>query len=213
MFIPLRDNNPRILRPNVVYALIIVNVLFFIMGYAVPMDNLGFWKDRFLSGSHLGFIELFTYQFLHGGWLHLLFNMLFLYIFGDNIEGAMGHGGFLVFYLMCGIGAALSEVYLDPGFGSNGPGVLIGASGSISGVMGAYILRFPRAKVLTWIFFIIFKEINAVYYIAIWIALQFLSQARAGAGADVAYMAHIGGFITGMVLYTLYRQLKIHGWL
>jgi len=107
----------------------------------------------------------------------------------------------------------MTEVYFDPTFGLNNPGVLIGASGSISGVMGAYILRFPRAKVLTWIFFVFFKDISAMYYIGIWIALQFLSQARAGSGESVAYMAHIGGFVAGMILYTLYRQMKIHGWL
>ena len=115
--------------------------------------------------------------------------------------------------MLCGIGAALTEIYLDPVFGQNNPGVLIGASGSISGVMGAYILRFPRAKVLTWIFFIIFREIYAMYYIGIWIALQFLYQARAGVDGGVAYMAHIGGFVTGMLLYLLYRRLKLNGWL
>ena len=213
MFIPLRDNNPRLIRPSVVYTLIGINILFYFLSLSVPIDNLGLWKNQLLSGSHLGFIELFTYQFVHGGFLHLLFNMLFLYIFGDNIESAMGHGGFLVFYLMCGIGAGLSEIYLDPVFGQNNPGVLIGASGSISGVMGAYILRFPKAKVLTWIFFIFFKEIRAVYYIGIWIALQLLYQARAGAGETVAYMAHIGGFICGMICYTAYRRLKLQGWL
>ena len=213
MFLPLRDNNPRLLRPYVVYTLIVANISFYLVSLFVPLENMGLWKERLLSGSHLGFIELFTYQFVHGGWAHLLFNMLFLYIFGDNIEGAMGHGGFLLFYLLCGIGAAMTEVYFDPTFGLNNPGVLIGASGSISGVMGAYILRFPRAKVLTWIFFVFFKDISAMYYIGIWIALQFLSQARAGSGESVAYMAHIGGFVAGMILYTLYRQMKIHGWL
>lgn len=213
MFIPLRDNNPRLLNPSVVYTLIAANIVFYLISLTIPLDNLGLWKDRLLSGSHLGFIELFTYQFVHGGLAHLLFNMFFLYIFGDNIEGAMGHGGFFVFYLLCGIGAALVEINLDPAFGLNNPGVLIGASGSISGIMGAYILRFPRAKVLTWIFFVFFKEISAMYYIGIWIALQFLSQARATAGESAAFMAHIGGFVTGMVLYTLYRQMKIHGWL
>lgn len=213
MFIPIRDNNPRLLQPNVVFTLIAANILLYLMSWIVPLDNLGLWKDRLLDGSHLGVIELFTYQFVHGGLAHLVFNMFFLYIFGDNIEGAMGHGGFLVFYLLCGIGAALVEVHLDPGFGAHNPGVLVGASGSISGIMGAYIIRFPRAQILTWLFFVIFKEISAVYYIGIWIALQFLSQARAGTGESVAYMAHIGGFVTGMVLYVLYRQMKIHGWI
>lgn len=213
MFIPIRDNNPRLLQPNVVYSLITANIILYLIGLMVPMDNLGLWKERLLNGTHLGFIELFTYQFVHGGLAHLVFNMFFLYIFGDNIEGAMGHAGFLVFYVLCGIGAALMEVHLDPGFGANNPGILVGASGSISGIMGAYIIRFPRAQILTWLFFVFFKEISAVYYIGIWIALQFLSQARAGAGESVAYMAHIGGFITGMVLYMLYRQLKIKGWI
>ncbi|OIO60942.1 MAG: hypothetical protein AUJ47_10115 [Candidatus Marinimicrobia bacterium CG1_02_48_14] len=213
MFIPLGDNNPRLLNPSVVFTLMAANIIFFVLGWTIPLDNLALWEDRFLSGSHLGFIELFTYQFVHGGWAHLLFNMFFLYIFGDNIEGAMGHGVFIVFYLLCGIGAALAEIYLDPAFGATNPGVLIGASGSVSGIMGAYILRFPRAKVLTWIFFVFFKEIHAMYYIGIWIALQLLSQARAAEGESVAYMAHIGGFLTGMLLYTIYRQLKMRGWL
>lgn len=156
----------------------------------------------------MSFVALISYQFLHGGWGHLIFNLLFLFIFGDNIEGSLGPKLFLVFYLVCGIGAALSEVFLDPYFGLNDPGLLIGASGSISGILGAYALRYPKAKILTWITFIFFVQIRAVWFIGTWIATQFVYQMLTP-GDGTAYIAHIGGFITGLIIYSIYHRYQL----
>jgi len=209
MFIPLHDTNPPLRYPTVTYGLIVTNVIMFLLTLSMPgMEVLGFWKATWFDAPSLGIIQLFTYQFIHGGFGHLAFNLWFLYIFGDNVEGSLGHGVFLVFYLLCGVGAALTEVYLDPFFGVQSPGVLVGASGAISGVLGAYAVRYPRARVLTWVFFFFFWEIPAGWFIGAWIVSQFLYQLSA-AGGNVAYMSHIGGFICGLVLYYLYHNFKL----
>ncbi len=208
MFIPLKDTNPALRKPLITYGLILTNIIFYLLSYVYHFNSLVFSKTVFLNDLLVAVPTLFTYQFLHGGWSHLLFNMLFLYIFGDNIEGSLGRRFFLVFYLICGIGAALSEVYLDPYFGLDGPGLLIGASGSISGVLAAYALRYPKAKILTWTIFILFLEIRAVWFIGIWIAMQFLFEILTPNGGT-AYIAHIGGFITGLVVYSIYHRYQL----
>ncbi len=208
MFIPLKDTNPALRKPLVTYGLIAVNVLLFLMGYWFNFDNLVFSKTAFLDLEPGAFLSLITHQFLHGGWGHLVFNLLFLYIFGDNLEGSLGPVFFLLFYLSCGVGGALFEVYLDPNFGLEGPGLLMGASGSISGVLAGYFLRYPRAQILTWVIFIIFIKIRAVWFIGIWIALQFLFEFMSP-GDGTAYIAHIGGFITGLVLYSSYHKYQL----
>jgi len=208
MFIPLKDINPNIRKPVVTYGLITVNVVFFLIQYIYNFDSLVFSKDAFLNLETQSFISLITYQFLHGGWGHLLFNLLFLYIFGDNMEGSLGSRFFLMFYLVCGIGAALSEVYLDPYFGLESPGLLIGASGSISGILAAYALRYPRAKILTWIIFVLFIEIRAAWFIGIWIASQFIFELMTP-GDGTAYIAHIGGFVTGLIMYSVYHKYQL----
>jgi rhomboid family protein len=146
----------------------------------------------------MAFHPLITSMFLHGGWMHLLGNMLFLYIFGDNVEDQFGHAGYLIFYLFCGIGSDLVHI----AFNLHSAIPAIGASGAISGVMGAYAVMFPRAKVLM-LFFIFLIPVPAVLVLGYWFVLQFLSgigQLGAGAAGGVAFWAHIGGFLIGLVV-------------
>ena len=157
-------------------------------------------------------VTLFTSMFLHGGWMHLIGNMLYLYIFGDNVEDRLGHMGYLVFYLLSGVGAGLIEVYFHQG--SAVP--LLGASGAIAGIMGAYFVFFPKARVLTLIpLFVFFPvvEISAFFFLGFWFVLQFI-QGSAGYGSDVAggvaWWAHAGGFAVGIALlpvFLLWRKL------
>jgi membrane associated rhomboid family serine protease len=145
-------------------------------------------------------------MFLHGGWMHLIGNMLYLWIFGNNVEDAMGHGRFVVFYLLCGLAAAFAQAFQDPG--STVP--MIGASGAIGGVLGAYLLLYPQARVLVLIplgFFFYTLRIRALYVLGFWFLLQFLLSAMtAGQQGGVAYWAHIGGFVAGMVLILPFRR-------
>ena len=150
------------------------------------------WVPRFASP--------FTSLFLHGGWMHLLGNMLFLWIYGDNVEDAMGHARYLVFYLLCGIAAIFVQSLANP----DSPYPIIGASGAISGVLGAYLLLFPRARVLTLVllpFFFTTLQVRAMLLLLLWFAVQLVSDLAApDGGASVAFRAHIGGFLTGMLL-------------
>jgi membrane associated rhomboid family serine protease len=209
LFLPLKDTNPALRKPLVTYSLIGVNVLIFLLQYIFDFQGLIFSKDSFLNSELQSFISLITYQFLHGGWGHLIFNLLFLYIFGDNLESSLGPRFYLLFYLLCGVGAALFEVYFDPYFGQDGPGLLIGASGSISGVLAGYALRYPKAKILTWVIFILFLEIRAAWFIGIWIASQFIFEILTP-GDGTAYIAHIGGFIAGLILYSVYHKYQLN---
>ncbi len=208
MFIPIKDTNPALRKPLVTYGLILLNIAFFLLEHVYSLESFVFSKDLFLSHPFQAFPSLITYQFLHGSWGHLIFNMLFLYIFGDNMEGSMGRPFFLLFYLSCGVGAALFEVYLDPFFGANSPGLLIGASGSISGVLAAYALRYPKAKILSWTLFIFFLKIEAVWFIGIWIGTQFLFEIMTPQDTT-AYIAHIGGFVIGLVIYSIYHKYRL----
>ena len=157
-------------------------------------------------------MTLVSSMFLHGGWMHLLGNMLYLYIFGDNVEDRLGHGGYLVFYILCGVGSALVQVYMQQD--STAP--LIGASGAISGVLGAYFLLYPKARVLTLIpLFVFFPvvELSAFFFLGFWFLLQFLQGAlSAGAGdaaaGGVAWWAHAGGFVFGAVLLPVFLLLR-----
>jgi membrane associated rhomboid family serine protease len=151
--------------------------------------------------------SLITSMFLHGGFLHLGGNMLYLWIFGDNVEGSMGHGRFLVFYLLCGIAAGLSQAVMAP----NSPVPLIGASGGIAGILGAYLMLHPRAnvRVFVWLF-IFFRRINVPAWLVLggWLVLQFLSLGQPGEGG-VAYVAHIGGFLAGMILVVVFKRREV----
>ncbi|MFI5253352.1 MAG: rhomboid family intramembrane serine protease [Bacteroidota bacterium] len=210
--IPLRDANPSRTIPFITYLLILINFIVFFFELSIGK----YQNDLFL---HLGlipsvwiadvklfhahsFLPLFTSMFLHGGWIHLLGNMLFLFIFGDNVEDKFGHGRYFVFYIVAGLAAAITQIYFNAA--SEAP--MIGASGAIAGVMGAYVLMFPKARITTLIFIIIFIkiiELPAYVFLGLWFLMQIFSGMMAlGIGSDaggVAWWAHIGGFAMGIV--------------
>jgi membrane associated rhomboid family serine protease len=178
------------------------------------LDAFGFVPARFLQWhdplSPYRFLPIFTAMFLHGGWAHILGNMLYLWVFGDNVEDRLGHGRFLVFYLMCGTAAFLVHSFFSP----EAELPAIGASGAIAGVLGAYLVLFPRSRVMTLIpiFFIPwFVEIPAVVYLGFWFILQLFNgtlelSTEAGQMGGVAWWAHAGGFVTGIVLSFVFRK-------
>jgi len=204
---PIRDHNPSGRTPYVTYALIVMNVVIFFSYFAIlgdPARTASFFDTYGLVPAHLtsgsGLSGIITSMFLHGGVMHLAGNMLYLWIFGDNLEDELGHVGFLIFYLLSGVGAALAQVIADPG--SQVP--MVGASGAIAGVLGGYLLLFPKARVdILFIIVIIFKivPIPAWIVLSVWFALQIISGAATpAAGGGVAYWAHAGGFVVGLVL-------------
>jgi membrane associated rhomboid family serine protease len=215
--IPLKDNNPTLRFPLATIALVVINTALYvytdIMGFGgrelilryglIPYNIVTAGKLT-ASGPILAGTSFITSQFIHGGFFHLAGNMLFLWIFGNNIEDRMGTVKFLVFYLVCGVIAAAAQIIPDPY--SRVP--MVGASGAVAGVMGAYLLEYPRAKVLTliWVlFFIRLVWLPAFFMILYWVALQvFFQLSSGGQGSGVAYMAHIGGFVAGLVLFRLF---------
>ena len=201
------DNSARRLFPLVTYALIVLNVLFFLVelnGGDAFIMQWAFVPSRFLANPMGDFITLFTSMFMHGGWLHLGGNLLYLWIFGDNVEDRFGHVKFLVFYLLCGLGATFAQLMFS--LDSNIPN--LGASGAIAGVLGSYILMFPngRVRVLQGRGGV---QAPALLVIGFWIVLQLFSGigsvANTADTGGVAYMAHIGGFVAGFVLTFLFR--------
>jgi len=201
------DNSTRQTAPVVVYALIALNVaLFFaeLNGGDPFIVRWAFVPRRFLADPAGGFVTVFTSMFMHGGWLHLGGNMLYLWIFGDNVEDRFGHLKFLVFYLLCGIAATFAQMAFNPG--SNVPNV--GASGAIAGVLGGYILLFPGARVRVLMGRSV-VPMPAFVVIGLWIILQLVSGigsiAPTADTGGIAYMAHIGGFAAGFVLTLVLR--------
>ena len=203
---PIRDHNPSGQTPFVTIALIAVNILVF-LGYFLGMTDFqlnaffvqwGLIPARISAGA--GYETLVTSMFLHAGWLHLAGNMLFLWIYGDNLEEEMGHLGFLAFYLAAGLAAAGLQTWAD--LGSRIP--MVGASGAVAGVMGGYLLLFPRAKVDVLFIFLIFFRIFAIpawIVLGLWFGLQILSGFNTPTEmGGVAYWAHAGGFVAGLVL-------------
>ena len=223
--IPLRDENPITHPPIVTVTLIILNCLVFL--YQV---SLGPAEERFVLAyaavpaelfhleSGIGdpwipaWMTVFTSMFLHGSWLHLGGNMLYLWIFGDNIEDVMGHGRYILFYLLTGIVAVFSHAFAAPE--STMP--MIGASGAISGVLGAYLLLFPSARVRVLFFFGFFIRtiyVPAAIVLGLWIVLQVFNAAfnLGGEGGGVAWFAHVGGFLAGLVLIKIFqRPMRAH---
>lgn len=214
---PIRDHNPSGRTPYVTYALIAANVAIFVSYW--PLFN----DPRALSAFYYSYAmtpaivlqngtwdTLLTSMFLHGGWMHLAGNMLFLWIFGDNMEDEMGHVGYLVFYLLAGTGAGLAHLLSEPYSGVP----TVGASGAIAGVMGGYLLLFPKAKVdILIIIVIIFRilPIPAWIMLGLWFAFQLFSGLTTPTiGGGVAYWAHAGGFIIGIIL-TLPLFLRLGG--
>ena len=210
--IPLKDENPTATFPFVNISLIVINVLVYLVQWTMTPRAEWFFVHTFgaipLALSHLAdpfpgfgppfFLTPATSMFLHGDLIHLAGNMLYLYIFGDNIEDMMGHFAYALFYLACGILATLAYTASNPY--SDVP--LIGASGAVAGVMGAYLILFPRARVLTLFLLVIipiFIWVPAVVLLAIWLLVQFVHHASAGGGQTVAWSAHIAGFFAGMI--------------
>ena len=231
---PLRDHTPRWSFPGVTLGLIIVNSAIFLYQFSLstasPQSAQAFIMafgavparvGEAISGDYsfvLGAGPLFTSIFLHGGWMHLIGNMWFLWVFGDNIEDELGHGLYLVFYIACGLLASAAHMLSNPA--STVP--VVGASGAIAGVMGAYMIRFPMSRVVTLIpLFIIFTtvELPAFVLLLYWFVIQFLSGAMTfgeASGGGVAWWAHVGGFLAGAVLIwsrprrRRYRQIYDH---
>ncbi len=213
MFFPYKDDNPRILFPFVTYTIIGINSLVFIYQYFIlPPELLGHIISTYaLTPAVPSVITVFTSMFMHGGLMHIIFNMWFLWIFGDNIESVLGHKRFVLFYLLCGVGAALLQIQINTG--SQIP--MVGASGAIAGVLGAYLIRFPRATVhvlVILIIFITFIRVPAMVVIGFW----FLSNLTAGLGTlgieetgGTAWFAHLGGFVSGVVLNQIFKQIRI----
>jgi membrane associated rhomboid family serine protease len=204
------DDSQRRTLPGVTYALIAVNVLFFLVELSAGdqfVETWAFIPARFAGNPGANLVTIFTAMFMHGGWLHLGGNMLFLWIFGDNVEDRFGHLKFLIFYLLAGIAATLAQFAFAPH--STVPNV--GASGAIAGVLGAYILMFPQARVNV----LVGRQIvamPALIVLGLWIALQLVSGVGTIANTDenanvggVAYMAHIGGFFAGLLMAFLFR--------
>jgi len=209
--IPLRDVIPSRTRPVVTVALIALNALVFLRQLGLDAELGQAFVFQFgLVPAEFSWVNVFTSMFVHGGLMHVGGNMLYLWIFGDNVEDRMGHGRFLVFYLLAGIGAALAQTFAAP----DSPVPMVGASGAIAGVMGAYFVLYPKSRVLTLIPFpVMVVEIPAVYFLGIWFVMQFVnglaSQAQA-AGSEmaggVAFWAHAAGFGVGAALVFLFRR-------
>jgi membrane associated rhomboid family serine protease len=200
------DDTARRTVPLVTYALIALNVLFFFVEMSGGEAFIGKWAfvpSRFLANPAADFLTLFTSMFMHAGWLHLGGNMLYLWIFGDNVEDRFGHLKFIIFYLLCGLAATFAQLAFS--LGSHVPN--LGASGAIAGVLGAYILLFPQGSVRLLQGQRVIP-VPALVVIGLWFVLQLFSgigTLASAAQGGVAYMAHIGGFVAGLVLTFLFR--------
>jgi len=209
--IPLRDVIPSRTRPYVTVAIIVLNAVAWFFELSLPREDLSeFLRTHGVVPAAFVPATLFTSMFLHGGWSHVIGNMWYLWIFGDNVEDRLGHGRFIVFYLLCGIVAATGQIVFNPQ--SMLP--TIGASGAIAGVMGAYFVLYPQSRVLTLIPLIIFWdviELPAVFLLGFWFVMQLFSAgaititANAG-GGGVAFMAHVAGFVAGALGVFVFRK-------
>jgi membrane associated rhomboid family serine protease len=231
--IPIRDDNPSRTTPVVNYLLMGANVLVWLFewtllqggaGWVIP--GYGLVPARFLADPPGELFTVFTSMFMHGGWEHLLGNMLFLYIFGDNVEDAIGHGRYLAFYLLGGVAAATAQIAIGPT--SMVP--MVGASGAIAAVLGAYLVLFPRAPVIVinpifplWFVFgalLVFPAWLVVGEWFVWNLLSGVSSLGAGSGGGVAFFAHLGGFVLGLLAIrpaligrdALEPTRRWHGW-
>ena len=199
---PIADENFSVEIPYITYGLIVTNILLYTINYFTgdSLNNIfAFVPKNFLLGIEPW--TIITHQFMHGGWGHLLGNMWFLIIFGDNIEATIGKGRYIIFYLLCGVIAALSHM----AFNIDSVIPTVGASGAISGILGAYIVLYPKNKISTIIpfGFIRIYKVEALYYLIIWFALQLIFNLTDPYGG-VAYMAHLGGFVGGAILILLF---------
>ena len=213
--IPIRDINPNVRPPVVTVALIGANVVAFLFEQSIPQDRVeGFFMTFGLVPAHYGmpdftgpvFLPFFSSMFLHGGWMHLIGNMWSLWLFGDNVEDRLGHGRFLVFYLLAGLGAGAAHLFLNQG----SPVPTIGASGAIAGVMGAYAFLYPDARIVTLLplgMFTRLIEIPSLLFIGIWTVFFNLVPALGQLGnkttGGIAFWAHLGGALAGVILVSL----------
>jgi membrane associated rhomboid family serine protease len=221
--IPLRDDNPSSSKPLVTISFIIICVLVFLWEFSLGAQGgqravyaLGVIPAVLLGGAQLPpelalvppTATIFTSMFMHGGWMHLIGNMLYLWIFGDNVEDSMGRVRYLVFYFLCGIAAVFAQALPEP----NSEIPMVGASGAISGVLGAYVLLHPHAKVLVAIpfgFILHTMRLPAGMVLALWFGLQLLSNTMASGEGGVAFRAHIGGFVAGMLLVSIFKRRNV----
>ncbi len=215
MFFPYKDDNPRVLFPFVTFGIIILNVLVFLGQFWISGNDPGIGKSLvYMYGfvpAEFNPLTIFTSMFMHGGFAHIIGNMWFLYIFGDNVESILGHVKYFMFYLACGIGAALAQFFVEPA--SQVP--MIGASGAVAGVLGAYMIRFPKARVHVLAVIIIFITtfvVPAQIVLGLWFLMQ-LSGGLGSLGVDttggVAWFAHIGGFIIGVTSLKYFQNFRI----
>ena len=213
--IPLKDDNPTSSRPIVTYFLIGICILVFLAQLGSQSYKTGqlFYSYGLIPSVLMGhdqlpmdlyvvpaYLTIFSSMFMHGGFMHIIGNMLYMWIFADNIEDDLGPSRFVIFYLLCGVGAAMAQVLID----TNSQVPMVGASGAIGGVLGGYLINHPKAKVLVLIPFGFFSQlikINALYVLGFWFILQFISS-----GGGVAYAAHIGGFVFGMILILFFNK-------
>jgi membrane associated rhomboid family serine protease len=209
--IPLRDVIPSRTRPITTVALLVLNAAVFLLQFGLDEPEMErFVRTWGLIPAFFSWPAVVTSMFVHGGFLHFAGNMLYLWIFGDNVEDRMGHGRFLVFYLLCGAGAAVAQTVVSAG--SLVP--MVGASGAIAGVMGAYFVLYPRSRVLTLFPFpLMLFEMPAVYLLGLWFVMQFVNglgslsiAAESELAGGVAFWAHIAGFAVGAVLVLLLRR-------
>ncbi len=236
--IPIRDDNPQLRLPLVTYAFIALNVLswFALQGLGgepqlsqsicrwglIPADLLGTLDVGSLQhrlpcriDGEADWLTLLSSMFSHGSWMHLIGNMWFLWIFGDNVEDSMGSLRFAVFYILCGFGAAAAQILAD----AASPVPMVGASGAIGGVMGAYIVLYPRVHVHLFAYFTTFA-VPAIFMLGYWVVVQLLGgfSSLGGAGGGVAFWAHVGGFLAGAILVNLFKDDELlakhpyHGW-
>ena len=213
--IPLKDDNPTSSRPIVTYFLIGICILVFLAQLGSQSYKTGqlFYSYGLIPSVLMGhdqlpmdlyvvpaYLTIFSSMFMHGGFMHIIGNMLYMWIFADNIEDDLGPSRFVIFYLLCGVGAAMAQVLID----TNSQVPMVGASGAIGGVLGGYLINHPKAKVLVLIPFGFFSQlikIKALYVLGFWFILQFISS-----GGGVAYAAHIGGFVSGMILILFFNK-------
>ena len=227
MFLPLHDDTPlRVIRFQFVTgAIIAINLLVFLITGAFTSEaqlastavSFGIVPEELFQGAGVVYgphqlpemLTLVSYQFLHGGWMHLIGNLLFLWVFADNVEDAFGHFGFLIFYLICGAAAGMLHTLVH----SQSPAPLIGASGAVSGVLASYLLLYPKARVWILLFLRIPLPLSAFWVLSGWFVLQIVSAFIANEeNAQVAWWAHIGGFLAGLILtFVLRSRLLVRG--
>lgn len=204
---PLRDTQPSYSKPVVTVILIVINILIFLFEFSLdPFSQNQFIASYGLVPDRFHIANIFTSMFLHGGWLHVLGNMWFLWVFGDNIEDILGHGKYVLFYLACGVAAAMAQVLISPD--SRVP--MVGASGAIAGVMGAYMVKFPQSRINTLIFYIFITTIEVPAWVMLiyWFFIQLVSGVGSigystASQGGTAFFAHVGGFVAGIGLIYL----------